>query len=107
MPSAVTLRKKACKLVLDRRGETELARFCRHVSELRIAHLAKRFLALPAEQIVAAEIGASRTRQHLTQQDRLELLRGIAQFVAGGRGFARGLRQFPAATLCTMSAGEL
>src|SRR5690606_41019095 len=58
---------------------------------LCVAHLAEGVLALAAEQIVAAEVGASGGGEHLAQEDGLELLRGAFQalalaFAAGGSG---------------------
>ena len=69
-------------MVFDRGSKTELTRLRGNLGETRVAHLTEGVVAFP-EQIVAAEIGISRTRQHLPQQDRFELLRGFAQFAIG------------------------
>src|SRR5690606_26555830 len=72
----------ARQLRFDARGKAERAALAGELGELRIAHLAESLFAFTAEQLVAAEVGASGSGEHLAHEDRLELLRGFLQLRA-------------------------
>src|SRR5690606_11121161 len=85
----------ARQLRFDARGKAESAAFAGELGELRIAHLTEGFIAFAAEQLVAAEVGASGSGKHLAHEDRLELLRCLFELRAlaaarAGRGGKSG-----------------
>src|SRR5690606_24067827 len=71
-----------CELRLDAPCDPERAALAGDLCKLRIPHFAKGFLALAAEQVVAAEVGAAGGGQHLAHEDRLELLRSRGEALA-------------------------